>query len=232
MFSLIDVGERSGSGLCDLFNNWKEFGFKTPVLCETVDPDRISLTLEIEIDSNRDRNDSKHDSNERNDNSNLTENEAKVITILRRDGSVSALQVSEETGISAASVNRVYKSLKNKAYRFKEARIQSGKSVAEVAKLLQVAETSVRNWDNGYKKPSLDLLVRLTDLYGVTTDYLLGGLFLPCHPNWNIRRSLRTRSRRFMGSRYGTNAAAGAWSTAWNGRFISSADIPSLSQIP
>lgn len=174
MFSLIDVGERSGSGLCDLFNNWKEFGFKTPVLCETVDPDRISLTLEIEIDSNRDRNDSKHDSNERNDNSNLTENEAKVITILRRDGSVSALQVSEETGISAASVNRVYKSLKNKAYRFKEARIQSGKSVAEVAKLLQVAETSVRNWDNGYKKPSLDLLVRLADLYGVTTDYLLG----------------------------------------------------------
>ena len=59
-------------------------------------------------------------------------------------------------------------------YRFKEARIQSGKSVAEVAKLLQVAETSVRNWDNGYKKPSLDLLIRLADLYGVTTDYLLG----------------------------------------------------------
>ena len=60
------------------------------------------------------------------------------------------------------------------AYRFKEARLQSGKSVAEVAKLLQVAETSVRNWDNGYKKPSLDLLIRLADLYGVTTDYLLG----------------------------------------------------------
>lgn len=59
-------------------------------------------------------------------------------------------------------------------YRFKEARIQSGKSVAEVARLLQVAETSVRNWDNGYKKPSLDLLIRLADLYGVTTDYLLG----------------------------------------------------------
>ena len=59
-------------------------------------------------------------------------------------------------------------------YRFKEARIQSGKSVAEVAKFLQVAETSVRNWDNGHKKPSLDLLVRLADLYGVTTDYLLG----------------------------------------------------------
>ena len=59
-------------------------------------------------------------------------------------------------------------------YRFKEARLQSGKSVAEVAKELQVAETSVRNWDNGYKKPSIDLLIRLADYYGVTTDYLLG----------------------------------------------------------
>ena len=59
-------------------------------------------------------------------------------------------------------------------YRFKEARLQSGKSVAEAARLLQVAETSVRNWDNGYKKPSLDLRIRLADLYGVTTDYLLG----------------------------------------------------------
>lgn len=60
------------------------------------------------------------------------------------------------------------------SYRFKEIRLQAGKSVAEVARLLQVAETSVRNWDNGYKKPSLDLLIRLADLYGVTTDYLLG----------------------------------------------------------
>lgn len=59
-------------------------------------------------------------------------------------------------------------------YRFKEARLQSGRSVADVARLLQVAETSVRNWDNGYKKPSIELLIRLADLYGVTTDYLLG----------------------------------------------------------
>lgn len=112
MFSLIDVGERSGSGLCDLYNTWKEFGFKTPALLEAVDPDRITLTLQIELDSNHDRN----DSNERNDDSNLTENEAKVLAVLRRDSGLSATQVAEETGLSVSTVNRVYKNLKNKEY--------------------------------------------------------------------------------------------------------------------
>lgn len=127
MFSLIDVGERSGSGLCDLYNNWKEFGYKTPELRETVDPDRVSLTLEIEIDSNHDSSDSNHDSNDRNNDSNdrnndsnLTENEAQVIAILRKDSSVSAARVSKETGLSVSTVNRIYKSLKNKGYIARE----------------------------------------------------------------------------------------------------------------
>ena len=120
MFSLIDVGERAGSGLCDLYNNWKEFGYRTPVLREEVDPDRISLTLEIEIDSNRDSNGSNFDGNERNNDSDLTESESKVIAILRKDCSISATQVSEETGLSVSTVNRVYKSLKSKNYITRE----------------------------------------------------------------------------------------------------------------
>lgn len=57
MFSLIKVGERSGQGLCDVYSVWDENGFKKPELIETVDPDRITLTLAIEIDSNRESND-------------------------------------------------------------------------------------------------------------------------------------------------------------------------------
>lgn len=116
MFSLIKVGERSGQGLCDVYSVWDENGFKKPELIETVDPERIALTLEIEIDSNHDRN----DSNERNADSNLTENEAKVFAVLRRDNSLSATQVSEKTGLSVSTVNRVYKSLKNKDYISRE----------------------------------------------------------------------------------------------------------------
>lgn len=59
-------------------------------------------------------------------------------------------------------------------YRFKEAMLQSGYSVAQVANALQVSEITVRSWNNQHKKPPIDTLCRLADLYGVTTDYLLG----------------------------------------------------------
>lgn len=113
MFSLIKVGERSGQGLCDVYSNWEINGFKKPKLQETVDPDRITLTLEIEIDSN-------HESNESNDDSNLTENEVKVIAVLRKNSSLNATQVAAETGLSVSTVNRVYKSLKHKNYIARE----------------------------------------------------------------------------------------------------------------
>lgn len=138
MFSLIDVGERAGSGLCDLYHNWQEYGYRTPILRETIDPDRISLILEIGIDrndSNHDRNDRNHDSvhdrndsnygsthdrNERNEDRDLTESEGKVIAVLRRDNRVSASQVSKETGLSVSTVNRAYRSLKIKGYIARE----------------------------------------------------------------------------------------------------------------
>lgn len=107
------VGERSGQGLCDVYNNWEINGFKKPGLQETTAPDRITLTLEIEIDSNRESNDS-------NDDSNLTVNEARVLTALRKNSSLNATQVAAETGLSISTVNRVYKSLKNKNYIARE----------------------------------------------------------------------------------------------------------------
>ena len=43
MFALINVGERSGTGICDVYHIWAENGFKEPSYVETVDPDRIVL---------------------------------------------------------------------------------------------------------------------------------------------------------------------------------------------
>ena len=59
-------------------------------------------------------------------------------------------------------------------YRFKDAMRQAGYTVAQVANALQVSEITVRSWNNGHKKPTIDTLSSLADLYGVTTDYLLG----------------------------------------------------------
>ena len=74
MFALINVGERSGTGLCDVYHVWEENGFKKPDLIESVDPDRITLTLQIELDGNRDGNDG--------NDGNLTKNELLVLQII------------------------------------------------------------------------------------------------------------------------------------------------------
>ena len=33
---------------------------------------------------------------------------------------------------------------------------------------------TISNFENGYKKPSLDILVRLADYFNVSIDYLIG----------------------------------------------------------
>lgn len=48
MFSLIQVGERSGTGLCNLYHVWESSGFKRPELIETTNPDRSTLTLQFD----------------------------------------------------------------------------------------------------------------------------------------------------------------------------------------
>ena len=42
---MLDIGERSGSGLPDIYPVWKEQDWKTPALEEQINPDRTILTL-------------------------------------------------------------------------------------------------------------------------------------------------------------------------------------------
>lgn len=59
-------------------------------------------------------------------------------------------------------------------YRFKEARLHAGMTATEVGRRLGVTQATVSNWDAERKIPSIEMLCRLADLYGITTDYLLG----------------------------------------------------------
>ena len=47
MFNLINIGERSGNGVPNIFNTWNDQGWKEPVIEERFDPDRTTLTLEF-----------------------------------------------------------------------------------------------------------------------------------------------------------------------------------------
>jgi len=47
MFNLIDIGERAGSGIPNIYDVWKKQKWNTPVLSESFDPERINLILPI-----------------------------------------------------------------------------------------------------------------------------------------------------------------------------------------
>ena len=48
IFALVDIGERSGSGLCNLYAVWRKSGQPIPSLHEAFDPDRTVLTIDFE----------------------------------------------------------------------------------------------------------------------------------------------------------------------------------------
>ena len=47
MFNLIDVGERAGSGIPNIFSVWKKQGWSAHVINESFEPDRITLSLAL-----------------------------------------------------------------------------------------------------------------------------------------------------------------------------------------
>lgn len=47
MFNLLDIGERSGSGVPSIFDAWNEEGYDDPIIDEMFDPDRTVLTLPL-----------------------------------------------------------------------------------------------------------------------------------------------------------------------------------------
>lgn len=58
--------------------------------------------------------------------------------------------------------------------QFKLARQFKNLKVTEAAKLLGVSQPTLSAWESGRKAPSVESLEKMANLYGVTTDFLLG----------------------------------------------------------
>lgn len=56
----------------------------------------------------------------------------------------------------------------------KKLRVARGINQVEFAKILGVSKQCVSNWENDNVVPSIDMLCRIADYFGVSTDYLLG----------------------------------------------------------
>ena len=53
IFSLIGIGERSGTGLSNLYALWNQHGFATPVIREEFDPEKTIVSITTGLDNNQ-----------------------------------------------------------------------------------------------------------------------------------------------------------------------------------
>ena len=58
--------------------------------------------------------------------------------------------------------------------KLKELRKQKGFSQDEVANALEITLRTYQNYEYGQREPSIEMIFKLADFFGVTTDYLLG----------------------------------------------------------
>lgn len=58
--------------------------------------------------------------------------------------------------------------------RINELRTATGWSQVQLAERLNISKQTVSNWENENIQPSIEMLVRLSKLFHISTDYLLG----------------------------------------------------------
>ncbi len=58
--------------------------------------------------------------------------------------------------------------------RIKALRLDKGLSQPELAKLMGVSKGMISFWENGINEPTITNLLKLSQIFDVSTDYLLG----------------------------------------------------------
>ena len=58
--------------------------------------------------------------------------------------------------------------------RLKELRVEKGLSQRKFGELLGVCNQTVSFWESGSREPDMDTLVRISDFFDISTDFLLG----------------------------------------------------------
>lgn len=58
--------------------------------------------------------------------------------------------------------------------RIKELRNSLGLNQVEFGKKLNVSKQCISNWENGNIQPSIDMLIKISNTFSVSSDHLLG----------------------------------------------------------
>lgn len=121
MFNLVNIGERAGSGVPDIFRIWKEEGFEDPIIEERYgDASRTSLILsfnkKVAISSDKVAISSDKA---------CSEHERKIVEYLKQDKEISNADARGITGLSAAGVRKVLKKMVEKGILYESGKNRS-----------------------------------------------------------------------------------------------------------
>ena len=106
MFNLINVGERAGSGVPNIFNTWEEQGWVEPIIEEQFDPDRTILTLEFRKKQAKKTSDKKQAKK-------TIENINKIRDYLERNGSSRTEDIAKYLELSPARTRAIIAEMDN-----------------------------------------------------------------------------------------------------------------------
>ena len=103
MFNLLDIGERSGSGVPNIFNVWSDEGWAEPLLEEEDNPDRTRLTLVFGKQAKK--------TSEENKRSKTEENEERIKAYLKKNGECKTSEIAEMLSLSESRARAIISSM-------------------------------------------------------------------------------------------------------------------------
>ncbi len=128
MFNLINIGERAGSGVPNIFNTWEDEGFVEPEIEERFDPDRTVLSLPFKKKQAIKTSDKKQaiKTSDKKQAIKTQNNIAKIREFLQKTGEATTNDIAEYLNLSPARVRVLLKGMddieaigKNRARRYK-----------------------------------------------------------------------------------------------------------------
>ena len=111
MFSLIQVGERAGSGVPNMVDQWMSCGYGKPRLSETFDPEVSTTFLPLSADSDNLVSDNSPRNVVRKSRKGTRENEEAIVSYLADHDDARSADIAEAVGISRTRANQLLRAL-------------------------------------------------------------------------------------------------------------------------
>lgn len=110
MFNLVNIGERAGSGVPNMVEDWMSAGYGRPVLSERVNPERSTIFLPLKESAGNKRQIQPADSNTVLPGKKGLK-QGKIIEYLTENGASKSADIAESVGLSVSRTNELLKEM-------------------------------------------------------------------------------------------------------------------------